>query len=82
MQLWARDPALADDIAKRRINAVYLPDVPLPSAVTPVGSLAAALRDADFVVSAVPSHGCRGVMRDAAPLVPAQIGRASCRERV
>jgi glycerol-3-phosphate dehydrogenase (NAD(P)+) len=66
VQLWARDPGLADEIAERRANAVYLPDVSLPPQVSVTGALAAALDAADFVVSAIPSHGCRAVMRAAA----------------
>lgn len=67
VRLWARDPALAAEIAARRANAVYLPDIPLPANVTPTGSMAEALKDTDLVVSAIPSHGCRAVMRGAAP---------------
>ena len=33
VRLWARDRALVDDMAARRANAVYLPDVPLPDSV-------------------------------------------------
>jgi glycerol-3-phosphate dehydrogenase (NAD(P)+) len=69
VRLWARDGMLVDDIAKRRANAVYLPDVDLPDTVSVTHSLGDALRDAELVVSAVPSHGCRGVMHQAAPLL-------------
>jgi len=67
VRLWARDPRLAADIESRRANAVYLPDVSLPEAVDVTGSLGAALDDIDLVVTAVPSHGCRDVVRAAAP---------------
>ena len=67
VRLWVRDPALAADIAQRRANAVYLPDISLPGNVVVTGSLEVALRDAGIVVSAIPSHGCRDVMRRAAP---------------
>jgi glycerol-3-phosphate dehydrogenase (NAD(P)+) len=67
VSLWVRDPALAADIAARRANAVYLPDISLPSSVSVTDSLEAALKNAEIVVSAIPSHGCRGVMRRAAP---------------
>ncbi len=63
VSLWARDPALVADIAARRANAVYLPDVSLPESVTVTASLAEALGDSELVVSALPSHGCRAVMR-------------------
>jgi glycerol-3-phosphate dehydrogenase (NAD(P)+) len=51
----------------RKANAIYLPDVTLPRGVSVTAELDDALRHADFVVSAVPSHGCRAVVRAAAP---------------
>lgn len=72
VRLWSRDPALAREIGLRRANAVYLPDISLPERVAVTASLAEALGDTDLVVSAIPSHGCRTVMRGAAPFVRAQ----------
>jgi len=69
VRLWARDPALADDIRTRRHNAVYLPDVAFPGTVSVTHALDEALRGTELVVSALPSHGCRAVMRLAAPHV-------------
>jgi glycerol-3-phosphate dehydrogenase (NAD(P)+) len=65
VRLWARDAALAGDIAARRANAVYLPDVTLPEGVSVTHALEEALAETDLVVSAIPSHGCRTVMRAA-----------------
>jgi glycerol-3-phosphate dehydrogenase (NAD(P)+) len=67
VRLWARDPALVADMAARRVNAIYLPDMTLPESVAVTDDLAAAVCDAELVVSAIPSHGCRGVVRRAAP---------------
>jgi glycerol-3-phosphate dehydrogenase (NAD(P)+) len=67
VRLWARDAALARDIAERRANPTYLPDVILPSGVTPTASLESALHRVRVVVSAVPSHGTREVIRAAVP---------------
>jgi glycerol-3-phosphate dehydrogenase (NAD(P)+) len=72
VRLWARDQALVDDIAQRRANAVYLPDIDLPDTVSVTHALGDALDGAELVVSAVPSHGCRGVMHAAAPLLAAR----------
>lgn len=69
VKLWARDSSLASDIEKRRANAVYLPDVSLPDSVTVTDVMAEALCDTELIVSAIPSHGCRAVMRMAAPFV-------------
>ena len=67
VRLWARDPALAAEMQSRRANPDYLPDVTLPDAVIASGTLRDVVRDASVVVSAVPSHGLRAVMRQAAP---------------
>ncbi len=66
VRLWARDPRLVTEIRTRRANAVYLPDVTLPSSVTVTDDLAAAVDGLDIVVAAIPSHGCRAVMQMAA----------------
>jgi glycerol-3-phosphate dehydrogenase (NAD(P)+) len=69
VRLWARDSAVAADIAERRANVVYLPDVVLPGSVAVTDEIGAALVDAELIVSAIPSHGCRAVMHAAAPFV-------------
>jgi glycerol-3-phosphate dehydrogenase (NAD(P)+) len=72
VRLWARDPALAAEMSRRRANAVYLPDVTLPPQVAVTDALERALAGTDLVVSAIPSHGCRAVLRTAAPLFAPQ----------
>lgn len=67
VQLWARDDALVVEMNTRRANAVYLPYVHLPDTVLVTNELARALQHADLVVCAIPSHGCRTVIRRAAP---------------
>ena len=72
VRLWARDPSLAADIAERRANAVYLPDISLPDSVMVTDAIAEALFETELIVSAIPSHGCRAVMRTAAPFISSQ----------
>jgi glycerol-3-phosphate dehydrogenase (NAD(P)+) len=67
VQLWARDAALVTDMQERRANAVYVPDVNFPAALTATHSLETALRPAGVVVVAVPSHGLRHVLAQGAP---------------
>ncbi|MGE0449124.1 MAG: NAD(P)H-dependent glycerol-3-phosphate dehydrogenase [Vicinamibacterales bacterium] len=67
VRLWARAPALAGEIRRRRANAVYLPDVLLPDTVTPTDSLEEAVHEVELLISAIPSHGCRLVMREVSP---------------
>lgn len=65
--LWGRDEALVREMCATRANPGYLPGVDLSDRVRPLASLGAALDGARYVVIAVPSHGLRGVVRDAAP---------------
>ena len=67
VRLWARDAGLVDEMRGRRANAVYLPDVMLPTSVLPTDRLGEAVDGAAIVLCAVPSHGCRDVMRRVAP---------------
>ncbi len=62
VRLWVRDPGLAAALARERQNGQYLPGVHLADGVAPTCDLAAAVCDAAFVVSAVPSHAVREVM--------------------
>jgi len=67
VRLWARDPSLVADMQTRRANAVYLPDATLSESVLVTASIDEALSQAPLVVCAVPSHGCRAVLKRAAP---------------
>ena len=65
--LWARDPALVADMRARRANAVYLADVRFPDRLEITNDLEQALPAAEIVVSAVPTHGTRDILKQAAP---------------
>ena len=67
--LWARDPALVADMSARGSNAVYLPDIRFPDRLRVTGDLEDALRHAELIVAAVPSHGTRAIVKRAAPLI-------------
>ncbi len=69
VRLWARDADFAAEMERRRANAVYLPDIPFPPSLSIGASLPDALRDAQLVLLAVPSHGMRQVLRQAGPHV-------------
>jgi glycerol-3-phosphate dehydrogenase (NAD(P)+) len=66
VSLWARDAALVDEMRATRVNDVYLPGVTLPPGVSITPRVADAVRGRDLIVSAIPSHGCRVVVREAA----------------
>ena len=67
--LWARSPELAGQMARTHVNQRYLPEYALPDRLAVTSSLAEALDGSDVVVMAVPSHGFRSVLAEAAPLM-------------
>jgi glycerol-3-phosphate dehydrogenase (NAD(P)+) len=70
VRLWARDGALAEEIAAAGENSRYLAGVRVAPQTRPTGRLDRALDQASVVLAAVPSHGMRAVLREAAPLIP------------
>lgn len=66
VRLWSYEADVARSIAERRVNP-YLDGVELPAGIRAETDLAAALRDAELVVSASPSQFVRRVMAAAAP---------------
>ena len=64
--LWGRDGCLLEDMRRTRANRRYLPDVVLPADVKLAGRVVEAIERADYIVFAVPSHGLRAVVKDAA----------------
>lgn len=72
--LWARDPAVAREVAEEHKNSKYLDERSLPEGLRATADLAQALARADVVVFGVPSHSLREVVREAAmhirPWVP------------
>jgi glycerol-3-phosphate dehydrogenase (NAD(P)+) len=69
VRLWGRDRGLVNEIVAARENPRYLPGIALSSAITATASLDEALEGAAIVIAAVPSHGMRDVLRQAAPAV-------------
>jgi glycerol-3-phosphate dehydrogenase (NAD(P)+) len=66
VRLWARSPTLVEEMASRRANAVYLPDVVFPPSLQPTASLSDAIGGCRVIVLAVPSHGLRPILRSGA----------------
>ena len=59
VQLWAHEKEVRDSIASSRVNQLFLPGEFIPESVSPTGNLADALREAEIVVSVMPSQHCR-----------------------
>jgi glycerol-3-phosphate dehydrogenase (NAD(P)+) len=68
-RLWARDPALMAEMRATQMNATYLPGIALPPSLEVTSDLEASLAAAELVVSAVPSHGTRGIIRAASRFI-------------
>ena len=68
--LWGRDATLIRQISDTRENARYLPGIRLDDRIVATAELDEALSGAHLVIAAVPSHGMRYVLRDAALFVP------------
>ncbi|MDQ3850978.1 MAG: NAD(P)H-dependent glycerol-3-phosphate dehydrogenase [Actinomycetota bacterium] len=67
--LWARRDELAAEIEERHTNQAYLPGLDLHSELRATSSMEEAAATADVLVMAVPSHGFREVLEQAAPHV-------------
>jgi glycerol-3-phosphate dehydrogenase (NAD(P)+) len=68
--LWARNPALAAEIERRRENTAYLPGVAMPESLHATSDLRDALARADAALFVVPSHGLRELARACKSLLP------------
>ena len=68
-RLWGRDAQQLRLLEQERVNTRYLPGAAFPDSLTIVHSLAEALKDALYVLVAVPSHSFRSVLREIAPLL-------------
>ena len=69
VRLWVRQTALAEHIANTRVNAAYLPGIPVHPSVTPTADVATAAQDTRQFVSVVPSHAVRTIWQRLAPLI-------------
>jgi glycerol-3-phosphate dehydrogenase (NAD(P)+) len=64
IRLWAHEKEVGDAISARRVNEKFLPGQPLPESVSVTGQLEEALRDADVLVSVMPSQHCRRLFQE------------------
>ena len=60
--LWSRNAAVVEDINGERVNGAYLKGHPLPENVRATTDAGSALKDAEVVVLAAPSHATRAVL--------------------
>ena len=67
VRLWAHEEEVRNSISARRVNELFLPGQSIPHPVSPTGSLQEALRDAEIVVSVMPSQHCRPLFQQMRP---------------
>jgi len=61
VSLWAYEPEIVESIRDRHENVVFMPGLSLPEGIAATNDLGEALEGADVVVTAMPSHVCRGL---------------------
>lgn len=62
VRLWSRNASVVEDVNVRRVNAAYLEGHTVPDGVTATDAAHAALKGAELVVLAAPSHATRAVL--------------------
>jgi len=67
--LWAHEKEVRESIADRRVNELFLSGQTVPDSVHATGDLSEALRDAEIVVSVMPSPHCRRLFEKMRPLL-------------
>jgi glycerol-3-phosphate dehydrogenase (NAD(P)+) len=67
VRLWAYEKEVCESIAARRENELFLRGFKLPATIAATNSMEEALRDAEIVVSVMPSHHCRRLFRQMLP---------------
>lgn len=73
VRLWAYERQVCDTIAGKRVNELFLPGYSVPETVTVTNSLQEALAGAELLVSVMPSHHCRRLFREMAPLLRSEM---------
>lgn len=67
LRLWAYEKEVCASIADHHANDLFLPDVQIPPSIRATNSLEDALRDAEVVLSVMPSHHVRRLFTQMLP---------------
>jgi glycerol-3-phosphate dehydrogenase (NAD(P)+) len=74
IRLWVYEKEVRESIAARRVNDLFLPGQSIPDSVLPTGDLEEAIRNAEIVVSVMPSQHSRRLFQEMRPhLKPAML---------
>src|SRR6185503_8778813 len=66
VRLWVREPEVVESINNSHRNELFLPGASLAPTMRATGDIGEAVRNAEVVVSAAPSHAVRDIMTQAA----------------
>jgi glycerol-3-phosphate dehydrogenase (NAD(P)+) len=76
--LWAREPEVVDAVNAKRENAVFVRGVTLPVGIVATAEMAAAAREAEFLLLVPPAQHMRGVTASLQPHLAAGTPVISC----
>ena len=62
--LWARNPAIVEEINTQHTNETYLPGASISDKLVATSDISAAVHDADVIVMGIPSHNFRSVLQE------------------
>src|SRR5256884_8256750 len=82
IRLWVYEKEVRESIAARRVNELFLPDQSIPDSVSPTGDLEEAIRNAEIVVSVMPSQHSRRLFQDMRPHLKPEMLLASATKGV
>lgn len=77
-RLWARDPALVDEVNADRRNSRYLPGIELDPRLAATTRMEEALQDADCILAVTPAQSLRVVLEAARPHIRANVPVVLC----
>ena len=73
VQLWAREPEIAEGINTLRRNPLYLKELAIPASVVATHDIERAIAATEAVIVVTPSHGVRGVAEAMAPTLGSDV---------
>jgi glycerol-3-phosphate dehydrogenase (NAD(P)+) len=76
--IWAHEREVVESITNRRVNQMFLPGFELRDSIQATHDLAAALHNAEIVVSVMPSQHCRALFEQMAPSLREETLIVSC----
>src|SRR3954470_8543358 len=73
VKLWAFEKEVVESVNQRHVNELFLAGFAVPANVRAEGDLATTLREAEIVVSVMPSHHCRKITKQMSAHVSPQM---------